>query len=126
MHENEISKIILDAAIEVHRTLGGPGLLESVYEEALAWELTDRGLTVERQKLVPVEYKGHTLGIPLRLDLLVNGKVIVECKATTDYNPIFEVQTLTYLRLTGLKLGLVINFGERLVKDGFHRVVNRL
>ena len=126
MHENEISKIILDAAIEVHRTLGGPGLLESVYEEALAWELTDRGLTVERQKLVPIEYKGHTLGIPLRLDLLVNGKVIVECKATTDYNPIFEVQTLTYLRLTGLKLGLVINFGERLVKDGFHRVVNRL
>ncbi len=126
MHENQISRIILDAAIEVHRTLGGPGLLESVYEEALVWELKQRGLTVERQKSVPIIYKGRTLGTPLRLDLLVNGKVIVECKATTDYNPIFEVQTLTYLRLTGLKLGLVINFGERLIKHGFHRVVNGL
>ena len=126
MHENEISRVVLDAAIEVHRTLGGPGLLESVYEEALAWELEGRGLTVERQKAVPVEYKGQTLGTPLRLDLLVAGKVIVECKATTDYNPIFEVQTLTYLRLAALKLGLLINFGERLVKDGFHRVVNNL
>ena len=126
MHENEISKIILDATIEVHRTLGGPGLLESVYEEALVWELQQRGLTIERQELVPIKYKGRTLGTPLRLDLLVGGKVIVECKATTNYNSIFAVQTLTYLRLTGLKLGLVINFGERLVKDGFHRVVNNL
>ena len=126
MHENAISKIIVDAAIEVHRTLGGPGLLESAYEEPLAWELTQRGLTVERQKQVPIIYKGHTLATPLRLDLLVNGLVIVECKATTRYNPIFEVQLLTYLRLTGLKLGLVINFGERLVKDGIHRVVNNL
>ena len=126
MHENQISKVILDRAIEVHRTLGGPGLLESVYEEALAWELAQRGLTVERQKPVPIVYKDRTLATPLRLDLLVNDKVIVECKATTEYNPIFEVQTLTYLRLTGLKLGLVINFGERLVKDGFYRVVNGL
>ena len=126
MHENDISRIILDAAIEVHRTLGGPGLLESVYEEALAWELHHRGLHVERQKPVPVVYKGHTLSSPLRLDLLVEDKVIVECKATSDYNRIFEVQTLTYLRLTGLKLGLVINFGERLVKNGFHRAVNNL
>ncbi len=126
MDENQISRVIVQAAIEVHRTLGGPGLLESVYEEALAWELEQHGLTVERQKLIPVTYKGCALGTPLRLDLLVNGKVIVECKATTDYNPIFEVQTLTYLRLTGLKLGLVINFGERLVKDGIHRVVNGL
>jgi GxxExxY protein len=126
MHENEISRIILDAAIEVHRTLGGPGLLESVYEEALAWELAQRRQRVERQKAVPIVYKGHTLATPLRLDLLVNGKVVVECKATSDYNPIFEVQTLTYLRLMDLKLGLVINFGERLVKDGVHRVVNGL
>jgi len=126
MHENDISRIILDAAIEVHRTLGGPGLLESIYEEALAWELPQRGLRVERQKAVPIVYKGHTLATPLRLDLLVNGKVVVECKATSDYNPIFEVQTLTYLRLMDLKLGLVINFGERLVKDGVHRVVNGL
>jgi GxxExxY protein len=126
MDENEISRVIVQSAIEVHRTLGGPGLLESVYEEALAWELTSRGLTVERQKSVPIVYKGHTLATPLRLDLLVNGQVIVECKATTQYNDIFEVQVLTYLRLTGLKLGLVINFGERWVKDGIHRVVNNL
>jgi len=126
MDENELSRVIVQAAIEVHRTLGGPGLLESVYEEALAWELEQRGLTIERQKFIPLVYKGQTLSTPLRLDLLVNGLVIVECKATTQYNPIFESQLLTYLRLTGLKLGLVINFGERLVKDGIHRVVNNL
>lgn len=126
MHENEISKIILDAAIEVQRTLGGPGLLESVYEEALAYELTQRGLSVERQKAVPIVYKNQLLATPLRLDLLVDGKVIVECKATTDYNDIFEVQMLTYLRLTGLKLGLVINFGAKRVVDGYKRVVNGL
>ena len=126
MHENEISRDVIGAAIEVHRTLGGPGLLESVYEEALAYELDERGLTVERQTLIPIEYKGRLLSTPLRLDLLVDGKVIVECKATSDHNPLFEAQTLTYLRLTGLKLGLVINFGERWVKDGVHRVVNGL
>jgi GxxExxY protein len=126
MHENQISGVILDAAIEVHRTLGGPGLLESVYEEALAWELQGRGLSVERQKPIPIRYKGQVLSTPLRLDLLVGEKVIVECKATTGYNAIFEAQVLTYLRLTDLKLGVVINFGERLVRDGYHRVVNRL
>ncbi len=126
MDENEISKIIVDAAIEVHRTLGGPGLLESVYQEALAWEIVRRGLSVEREKIVPIVYKGQTLSTPLRLDHLVGGKVIVECKATTEYNSIFEVQVLTYLRLTGLKLGIVINFGEKLVKNGIHRVVNGL
>ena len=126
MDENEISKIIVDAAIEVHRTLGGPGLLESVYQEAEAWEILKRGLEVEREKVIPIIYKGHELGLPLRLDLLVNRKVIVECKATVNYNTIFEVQTLTYLRLTGLKLGIVINFGEKLVKNGIHRVVNGL
>ena len=126
MHENEISRIVVQAAIEVHRTLGGPGLLESVYEEALAWELEQRGLAVEQQVAVPIQYKGNTLGSPLRLDLMVNGQVIVECKAVSQYSEIFEAQTLTYLRLTGLKLGMVINFGERLVKDGIHRVVNGL
>ena len=126
MNENEISKVIVDAALEVHRTLGGPGLLESIYQEALAWELSQRGLTVEREKVVPVIYKGQSLTYPLKIDLLVKGVVIVECKATSVYNPVFESQTLTYLRLTGLKLGLVINFGERLVKYGIHRVVNGL
>ena len=126
MNENEISKVVVDAAIEVHRTLGGPGLLESVYQEALAWELIDRGLKVEREKQVPLQYKNQFLATPLKIDLLVDETVIVECKATSEYNPIFESQTLTYLRLTGLKLGLVINFGERLVKNGIHRVVNGL
>jgi GxxExxY protein len=126
MHENDISKAILDAAIEVHRVLGGPGLLESVYEEALVFELEARGLSVERQVPVPIQYKGHTISTPLRLDLLVEKKVIVECKALAVYSAVFEAQLLTYLRLTGLKLGLVINFGETLVKNGVHRVVNRL
>jgi len=106
--------------------LGGPGLLESVYEEALSYELTRSGCQVERQKEVPIIYKGRTLGNPLRLDLVVERLVIVECKAVSEYNQIFEVQTLTYLRLTKLKLGLVINFGERYVKEGVHRVVNGL
>lgn len=112
MKENDISKIIVDSAIEVHRTLGGPGLLESVYEEALTWELADRGLNVERQVGVPITYKNKKLSNPLRIDLVVNNLVIVECKATTKYNSLFESQVLTYLRLSGLKLGMVINFGE--------------
>ena len=126
LSENQISAIILDAAIDVHRTLGGPGLLESVYQEALAYELSHRGLSVEREKIVPLVYKSQRLASPLRLDLLIGGLVIVETKATAQYNDIFEAQVLTYLRLTGLKLGLVINFGEKKVKDGFNRVVNGL
>ncbi|MGB7343642.1 MAG: GxxExxY protein [Pirellulaceae bacterium] len=126
MHENDISKTILNAAIEVHRTLGGPGLLESVYEEALAWELDQAGLQVGRQRSVPIIYKGNVLSTPLKLDLVVNDLVVVECKATSKYNDIFAVQCLTYLRLMELKLGIVVNFGERMVKDGFHRVVNGL
>ena len=126
MTENEISRHIYECAIESHRTLGGPGLLESVYEEALAWELAERGLHVKRQVALPIPYKGHTLAAPLKIDLIIGDKVIVECKATTRYNDVFEAQTLTYLRLTGLKLGLVINFGEKIVKKGIHRVVNGL
>ena len=122
--ENGLSYQIINAAIEVHKTLGGPGLLESVYEEALAWELEGREFQVERQKLLPISYKGATLSTPLRIDLLVDNLVIVECKATAEYNRIFEAQTMTYLRLTNLKLGLVLNFGEKYVKDGIHRVVN--
>lgn len=126
MHENDVSKIVLNAAIEVHRTLGGPGLLESVYEEALGWELQQAGLSVQRQLEVPIRYKGMLLGTHLKLDLLINKLVIVECKATSKYNDIFESQVLTYLRLMDLRLGLVVNFGERFVKDGYHRVVNGL
>lgn len=126
MTENEISRVIYEKAIEVHRTLGGPGLLESVYEEALAWELVQVGLDVQRQVSLPIPYKDQILASPLRIDLIVGGKVIVECKATTQDHPVFGAQTLTYLRLTGLKLGLVINFGEVRVKDGIRRVVNGL
>ena len=121
-----ITQKVIGCAIEVHKTLGGAGLLESVYEEALAWELEQAGLTIERQVAVPIVYKGNELGSPLYIDLLVNGKVVIECKATSKYNDLFEVQTFTYLRLTELKLGLVSNFGERFVKDGIHRVVNGL
>jgi GxxExxY protein len=126
MTENEISKVIVGAAIEVHRELGGPGLLEGVYEESMVEELTRCGLSVERQLQVPIFYKGKRLGVPLRLDLKVNGLVLVDNKAVTEWNPIFEAQMLTYLRLTKLKLGLVINFGEKYVRDGIHRVVNGL
>lgn len=126
MTENELSRIIVDSAIEVHRTLGGPGLIESVYEEALAWELASRGLCVERQIEVPISYKGNLLATPLRLDLLVNASVIIEVKAVSVYNRIFESQALTYLRLMNLKLAMVINFGDSKVGSGIHRVVNGL
>lgn len=126
MTENEIAKIIVDAAIKVHRELGGPGLLEDVYEEALTEELRLRGLKVERQLPVRINYKGRVLSKPLRLDMKVEDLVLVDNKAVTEWNPIFEAQMQTYLRLTRLKLGLVINFGERLVKNGIHRVVNGL
>ena len=99
MTENEISAIILDAAIAVHKELGGPGLLESVYEEALAFELQDWGVLVERQVVVPLVYKGHRLGTSLRLDLLVEGKVIVECKAVELYNMIFNIQVLSLIHI---------------------------
>ena len=124
MDENGISKIVLDAAITVHRTLGGPGLLESVYHDALAFELKSRGLQVEKEVCVPVRYKGVEVGDPLRIDILVEGKVVVECKATDKDNPIFAIQTLTYLRLLKLHLGLMVNFGKETLVSGFKRIVN--
>ena len=126
MTEDELSHLIIGRAIEVHKILCGPGLLENVYEEALAWELEQMGLKVERQVSVPIRYKAQELGNPLFIDLLINQQVIIECKATADHNKLYEAQTLTYLRLMDLKLGLVINFGQRVVKDGIHRVVNGL
>lgn len=124
--ENRIAEQIIGAAIEVHKTLGGPGLLESVYEEVLVCELELRGLKVRRQVSLPIVYKGRTLATPLRVDMIVEDLVIVDNKATINYSPIFESQVLTYLRLTNLKLGLVINFGSRLIKHGVHRVANDL
>jgi len=123
---NQVSEIVIGAAIEVHRTLGGPGLLESYYERALAWEMAHRGLFVEEQVPIPVQYKGVPLGEPFKLDLVVNRAVIIECKAVVTYNKVFEAQALTYLRLTGLKLALVVNFGAPTIREGVHRVVNRL
>jgi GxxExxY protein len=126
MTENPISKVIVDAAIEVHRVLGGPGLIEDVYEEALGEELRLRGVQVDRQLPVRILYKRKVLRKPLRLDMRVENLVLVDNKAVIDWNPVFEAQMLTYLRLTGLKLGLVINFGERILKAGIRRVVNGL
>lgn len=124
--ENELSYQIIGAAIEVHRVLGGPGLLESIYQSALCHELKLRGLSVEEQVPVPVLYKGASIKDPLFLDLLVEKKVIVEVKAVEKVNLIFTTQLLTYLRLTNCKLGLLINFGVGYVKDGVSRVVNGL
>ena len=126
MTENQISKVVVDAAVEVQRELGGPGLIEDVYEEALAEELRLRGLLIERQIAVRMLYKGRVLQKPLRLDLKVEKLVLVDNKAVIEWHPIFQAQMLTYLRLTKLRLGLVINFGEQYVKDGIRRVVNGL
>ena len=121
---DKISYDIVGAAIEVHQYLGGPGLIEKVYEESLVKELALRNRCVVRQLQVPIEYKGEPLATPLILDLLVDDKVIIECKACEKHNLLFEAQLLTYLRLMRLRLGLVINFGEKYVKDGVHRVLN--
>jgi GxxExxY protein len=126
MHQNDISRELVHCPIYVTPTLGVKVLLDSVNQKEHAWELTQAGLSVRRQVQLPIPYKGQTLATPLKIDLLVNDLVIVECKAVSKYHEIFAAQTLTYLRLTGLKLGLVINFGEKMVRDGVHRVVNGL
>ena len=122
--ENPLSYKIIGAAIEVHKTLGGPGLLESIYESALCQELILQGFTIRSQVPVDVNYKGFRIRDPLYLDILVNDRVVVEVKATERDNPIYEVQLLTYLRLTGLRLGLLINFGSKQVTEGIKRVIN--
>lgn len=122
--ENNLSGMIIGAAIEAHKILGGPGLLESVYEEALAHELHLQGVKVERQVSLPIQYKGKELGSPLRIDLMVGGKVIVEVKSTTEITSIYKSQLLTYLRLSNKKLGLLINFGSPTIKAGVSRVIN--
>jgi GxxExxY protein len=125
MHENEISKIIIGTAIEVHRTLG-PGLLESVYENALSFDLKEQGLYVLQQAPMPFSYKGLRQEIGFRIDILVNNKVLIEIKSIENLAPVHFAQTLTYLKLSGLKLGLLINFNSKLLKDGIHRLVNNL
>ena len=124
--ENKFSGHVTDAAIEVHKVLGGPGLLEGIYEDALFEELKLRGIMAKRQVNIPVKYKGILLPRSLRLDLLVGNKVIIEVKSTENNHSIYNSQVLTYLRLTNLKLGLVLNFGQDRLIDGLTRVVNGL
>ena len=125
MDENELSNLIIGAAIEVHRTLG-PGLLESVYEGALSFELRERGLNVRQQQELPVTYKGVELHGSFRMDLLVNELVIVEIKAIERIQPIHEAQLLTYLKLANKKLGLLLNFNSTTIRTSVRRVVNNL
>ncbi len=125
MTENEIGTMVIEAAIAVHRELG-PGLLETVYEIILARELADRGLTVERQVPVPIIYKGIRFEEGFRADMIVSGKVILELKSIERVTAAHKKQVQTYLRLTGCKLGYLLNFGESLMKTGIIRCVNGL
>jgi len=123
MDENQISLDIVQAALCIHKSLG-PGLLESVYEECMCRELSLRNLDFKRQKVIPVEYKNIKLECGFRADIVVNDLVIIERKAVENVLPIHKAQLLTYLRITGLKLGLLINFNTMIIKQGIHRVVN--
>ena len=125
MTENEIAKQVMDAAFIIHRALG-PGLLESVYEVILAKKLSEMGVAVERQVPVPIQFENIKFDEGFRADLIVEKKVIVELKSVERLQPVHSKQLLTYLRLTDLRLGLLINFGENLLKHGFKRVVSGL
>lgn len=125
MTENQIAKEIVDSAYKIHSTLG-PGLLESVYEVVLAEELKERGFAVERQQPIPIKYGNLTFEEGFRADLIVEEKVIIELKSVENVLPIHKKQTLTYIRLMDLRLGLLINFGAPLIKDGIFRIVNGL
>jgi GxxExxY protein len=125
MSENEISKIIFDCSLKVHKNLG-PGLLESAYEECLYYELLKTGINVQKQKALPLIYEDVKLEIGYRLDILVENKVIIEIKAVEQLNDVHLAQVLTYLRLSDCKLGMLINFNVSLIKNGIKRVVNKL
>lgn len=125
MTENELSKIILETCIEIHKELG-PGLFESVYEEVLCYELKEKGIKFERQKAIPVIWKERKLDIGFKADLILEEKVLLEIKSIENILPVHKKQTLTYIKLTGIKLGMLINFKEALLKDGVNRLVNNL
>jgi GxxExxY protein len=125
MTEDEVAKVIVDTAYHIHVKLG-PGLLESVYRAVLAHELRKRGLHVQAEVDVPVEWEEVRLDIGFRADLIVENKVVVELKSVEKTIPVHKKQLLTYLRLTGCRLGLLMNFGEVLIRDGISRVVNGL
>jgi len=123
MKENEIGTIIVDCAIELHRALG-PGLLETVYEVTLACRLEEHGLVVDRQIGIPIEFKGERFDEGFRADLIVEGKIIIELKSVERVTPAHKKQLLTYLKLTGMKLGYLLNFGDELMKNGITRIIN--
>lgn len=125
MDENSIARQIVDAAFHIHKTLG-PGLLETVYETLLTHELNKRGLKTKNQQSIPIDYEGIHIDLAFRADIIVEDKVIVEIKSTEAIAPVHKKQLLTYLRLTNLRLGLLINFNTVLIKDGITRVVNGL
>lgn len=125
MTHNEVSEVIIGCAIEIHRQ-AGPGLLESAYEHALAYDLRQKGLSVLQQQGLPFHYKEAKLDVGYRVDLLVNDLVIVEIKSVEALAPVHFAQLLTYLKLSDKKLGLLINFNVKLLKEGIHRVVNKL
>ena len=124
MTENEIASVIVDAAFKIHKTLG-PGLLESVYQATLSFELQKRGLRVGQQVGLPLQYEEVNLELGFRVDLIVDDKVIIEIKSVETVAPVHKKQLLTYLRLMDLRLGLLINFNVELIKNGIQRVVNR-
>ena len=121
MHINEITEQVIGAAIEVHRQLG-PGLLESTYEECLARELALRGIPFERQKPVPLKYKGVDVDAGFRMDFLVAGQVVVELKAVDSLQPIHDAQVLTYPKLTGVRIALLMNFNTKVLAKGIRRI----
>lgn len=123
MTENEIGKIIVDCAVQLHKELG-PGLFETVYEAVLAHDLQQKGLYVERQVPVSINLRGIRFEEGFRADLVVEGKVIIELKSVESINKAHKKQVLTYLKLTGMKLGYLLNFGEALMKDGISRILN--
>jgi GxxExxY protein len=125
MTENELAKIVIDICFKIHKTLG-PGLLESVYESALCYELEKLGIPYERQKDMPVPYEDIVLDVGFRADVIVENKLIVELKSIESVLPVHHKIVLTYLKITGKKLGLLINFNENLLKDGIFRKVNNL
>jgi GxxExxY protein len=124
--DSEIYQQIFDAAVEVHKYLGGPGLLETVYESALCHELSLRGLRTQRQLPIPVTYKNKEVLDPLFLDILVENKMIIEVKATGKTYPFYHAQLLTYLRLAQMESGLLINFGNAEIQEGIFQIVNPL
>jgi len=125
MDENDIGTLIVDTAFYLHKNLG-PGLLESVYEVILAKLLSQKGLYVQRQVSIPIEFEGEHFEEGFRVDLFIEGKVIIELKSVEKITPANKKQLLTYLKLTHTKLGYILNFGEALIKEGIFRIVNEL